>query len=151
MIKGIVSGVEKDIYKIPMKGKNLIDVGAWLTSRGVSYTKDGGEYSFSSSSSLFNEPLYFSSEDTAVSLSGLIESVTASTGRIRLVKSDGTNATQSGIGDQFTKQEDVLASGIKITVSTGGTLKIKNLMLNLGSTALPYEPYGMQNGWEVRK
>lgn len=127
---------------VGVRTAQLIDIGAWLTSKNITYTKDGGEYTFNSSSSLYNEPLYFSSDNVVVSLSGLIESITASSGRIRLIKNDGTNATQSGIGDQFTKQENVLASGIKITVSTGGTLKVKNLMLNLGSTALPYEPFG---------
>ena len=76
--------------------------------------------------------------------------------RLRLVVGrEGTSpryytATEIFSGDTFTTDGEDYAVLVCGAINTVSKVEFKNIMLNIGSTALPYEPYGYQNGWEVR-
>lgn len=149
MLKGIVSGVEKDIKRIPMKGKNLF-----------SDTMEQGSISGANGQNTTD--------------SGRIRTanyIMLDTGTYTLTASaDGVIRAYIfiyGIDNTFIERipadwDDIPATfGIDtprkirfvIRYKNNGNITpsdVSNIMLNLDSTALPYEPYGYQEGWEVR-
>ena len=152
-IKAIVSGVEKDIKRIPMKGRNLytwpytstwgIDgAGQNRTVYNTAYTrssvvklKPNTQYTLSAKASgaidyycriaIFDEEPQIGSVSTHYYFSNNDNSTTFTTGADE----------EWGI----VVQNQAAASSIDL-----------KRMLNEGSTPLPYEPYGYQEGWEVR-
>lgn len=121
---------------------NLWDFGQWLTDRGATYTKDGDSYTFGSQQAMYSTPFYFSQTDIIISISGLIEAVTATNPRVHLLKADGTRAKTDALTTANSKYENVSCAGLIFGWSTPGNIKVSLPMLNSGSTALPYEPYG---------
>lgn len=124
------------------KTANLWDFEQWLTDRGVTYTKDGDTYTFASQQALYSTPFYFSQTNITISISGLIEAVTATNPRVHLLKADGTNAKTDALTTAVSIRENVSCAGLRFDWSTPGNIKVSLPMLNEGSTALPYEPYG---------
>lgn len=124
--------------------ENLFDIESWLISKEAVFSKDGNAYTFSAIQSMYSTPFYFSDTDIPVSISGIITDITAYNTRINLIRADGTIA-KSGALTYLTnvkKSENIVCAGLQIDWSKGGTIRIDSIMLNLGSTALPYEPYG---------
>ncbi len=124
------------------KTGNLWDFGQWLTDRGATYTKDGDSYTFESQQALYSTPFYFSQIDIIISISGLIEAVTATNPRIHLLKADGTRAKTDALTTANSKYENISCAGLIFDWSTPGNIKVSLPMLNIGSKALPYEPHG---------
>lgn len=139
MIKGIVNGVEKDIVRIPMNGKNLaydkiqnaninssgkittpqqgMDVSIAKIVIGKTYTVNGYVLSFYE-----NEPV--------------AGSVSYDSSRIV-----GTNGRPTTFTAPITGYVAFRVDGNDRDVP----------MCNEGTQILPYESYGYQEGWEVRK
>ena len=154
MLKGFVSGEEKDIKRIPMKGKNLFD-GSGI-STNVKYV----------SVDSIGQSLHF--HGTALSSGGRSQAISsdivieAGTYRIKALGQQSIQLFLQNKGDSTKYYRFDDASRV-ITLETRTTFFIScgviegtqydetiSIMLNLGSTALPYEPYGYQEGWEVR-
>ena len=123
------------------KSGNLFDIEKWLTDRGISYTIVDGKYEFNTDISLNNNVYYFANDNISVSISGLIEAVTVTSPFITLVNKNGGNAKTTALSPTTIKSEDILCAGLKFNWNKGGKVRLSNIMLNTGSTALPYEPY----------
>ena len=153
MLKGFVSGEEKDIVRIPMKGKNLsafdaityLNDNAYYVSNRILDSIPEGSYTLS----------YFVDADPSVgSLSasiGVGSTISSYEKDIKTV--NGVTAGYVSIPFSITDADagkklfvQFLRGGSRFTA----TVTVTKVMLNLGSTALPYEPYGYQEGWEVR-
>lgn len=124
---------------------NLVDFEAWLIREDVPYTKDGKSYTITGSlNKLYSNPYYFSNTDIYVSISGSMTIPTGSNIRIYIVKRDGTISGSIALGGDANIRQTlkVLGAGIKFDYTRAGTCTVNNLMLNSGSPASPYEPYG---------
>ena len=148
MLKGFVSGEEKDIVRIPMKGKNLFDINATDTDKGYLYHKylsENGGVS-TATSSCVSEYIDISDYGT-ITVSGMNETGSAI---ISLCFYDvSKNYVSGGKYNRQTVCTYAVPNGAKycrFTYIEDSTA----CMLNAGETALPYEPYGYQEGWEVR-
>lgn len=133
MLKGFVSGEEKDIVRIPMKGRNLYfkkiaganvsDSGTITTLTGfdlcVAKVEQGIRYSG-------NGYIYAFFEDEPV---------------IGSISFNGSRVIES-----FNNIVSPISGFVAARVSS----TLQNIMCNTGSSVLPYEPYGYQEGWEVR-
>ena len=165
MLKGIVSGVPTDITRIPMQGKNLVNVTA---ANSISAGSGYGNYTINDTNHTIT-----SSGDAKVGFIAKVEpstqytvkALTTNKGFISVSEFDSLPTEWEG--PNFIKRDfnDVIANspytftttadtqyvlvGIYVGIEGVGSV-VSNIMLNLGSSALPYEPYGMQNGWEVR-
>lgn len=161
MLKGFVSGEEKDIKRIPMKGVNILENTLRSgTIAGVTYTVN---------------------PDNSITLNGTktgASSVFVTVGYIDAKQ--GVAYTISGVNgftvttlQLFTDSNVAFAYGNRLQCYNGPVTRTAagnqrcavNLYLYpnqtydnvtiypqvvVGSTALPYEPYGYQEGWEVR-
>lgn len=122
MLKSIVNGAEHDIVSIPMKGKNLFNPnGVTTNERGE--TRTGVELPAGAYciTNLSNAACYW---------------------RIGVETTTGNQINPSD-PYVFIRASDTLVVWV-------GPTNNKNIMVNEGSTALQYEPYGYQNGWEIR-
>lgn len=154
MLKGIVSGEEKDIVRIPMKGKNLFDednaeLGKWVSSDGsiVTNATYAAGYNIKVETASNFAIKYYGDKPYSYSMV-FYDSNGDFLSRNRKI-------SPSTSYDAFTVPENAVSARFQVAVDTrevmtSAILKAMKLMLNLGSTALPYEPYGYQEGWEVR-
>ena len=153
MLKSIVNGAEHDIVSIPMKGKNLsafdattyLNNDAYYVSNCILNSIPEGSYTLS----------YFVNIDpndgsfaASVGVGSTIASYEKDIKTVNGISSGYVNIPFSITGDDAGKNLFVrfVRGGSKFTA----TITVTKVMLNTGSTALPYEPYGYQNGWEVR-
>ena len=153
MIKGIVNGAEKDIVRIPMKGKNLFDLNATDTSKGyISQNKylrsDGTTYTPSGSTTWHVTEYIDISEFEDVTLSGL--SGSASAPSMCFYDSEFGYISGKGYASKNAVTASVPSNARYLRFSIAES-HVDEYMLNSGTAALPYEPYGYQEGWEVRK
>lgn len=147
MLKGIANGVPKDITRIPMKGKNLYNSAETSWTMGI-LDDDGNQTSSSQS--------HYTSNFTSV-FPGISHYLGGFLGRDqtahRIYFYDAnkrwiSRTAQLSVDNRvFTPPAGCYYIQIQASVSVTGS----DWMLNLGSTPLPYEPYGYQEGWEVRK
>ena len=128
------------------KTGNLMDLEAFLKREGATYTKNGDTFTINMSSNLFAHPWYVSDEDTYLSISGIMETLSGTNIRIYIVKKDGTVSGSIALGGtgNVRKTENRLGAGIKFDYTYLGQCTVSNLMLNTGPTALLYEPYGFK-------
>lgn len=149
MLKGIVSGVEKDIKRITMKGKNLF----YATVEQGSFNVNTGEEIESATRVRSQYGDLITSGTYTINATGADDVVV-----YVYDNTSGTwNSSQSQIVWQSLPYTFTLSSseyvrfGFRKTDNTRIVPSdVSNIMLNAGSTALPYEPYGYQEGWEVR-
>lgn len=114
--------IPKDITRIAMKGKNLFD-------KNSDTINNNGQ----SRPGVMVQPGTYSIDNT--------------TDRAVYYRVGyGGTTTQINAGR---KAENIIASD-DLYVWRDNGVRQDGVMLNLGSTPLPYEPYGMQQGWEVR-
>jgi hypothetical protein len=126
--------------EVVVTGKNIFDLKGWLTANNISYTENSdGSLTFSSTVDLYNNPLVFSDTNISVSLSGVITTGTAANPRLQLLNSSNTIVGE--ITTSTSKRENISACKIRFNYSTAGSVTLKNIMLNTGATAQPYEPY----------
>lgn len=151
MLKGFVSGVEKDIVKIPMRTANLCPVSTWTNSqstdtrsvfqiRVIAYMGStqvtAGSYINTSGSGTYTSTIKLAgtADRIVIKHNGSTRDLYLAT-----VMIDGSE------GEYYTVSMYVETND----PTTLGGIKVRDLMLNSGSTALPYEPYNPE-GWEVR-
>lgn len=149
MLKGFVSGEEKDIVRIPMKGKNLAKY--WKNA----YVDENGTVKSNNQNGM-TYPIKLTNEQRIV----LTYGAGTSRGYAVYETFDGTNlstlirrVTFSGPGAYTATEDCYFVSWLNKNNSdtmSAQALADCELMLNLGSQPLPYEPYGYQEGWEVR-
>lgn len=152
MLKGFVSGEEKDIVRIPMKGKNLLDFNVLFgdnpdrTSTYFTYYKivlePNTQYTM-----ITNVPNYMNDQcpymfGTQNIMSAANDGVYSNEPKTITSNPDGSVFIACRIIPNANPERYITKQDFD-----NGTYYI---MLNLGSTALPYEPYGYQEGWEVR-
>lgn len=141
MLKGIVNGVPKDITRIPMKGKNLFD----LSTATNEFINSNGSITPSSASDPYYLSDYISADNVTISVQ-YKETAVAEIFTVGVYDSDKRFIRRDAISNNSASYENV--AYIRINYRDKNC---QNVMLNLGSTPLPYEPYGYQEGWEVRK
>lgn len=153
MLKGFVSGEEKDIKRIPMKGRNLF---LWP------YTSTWGVDGSGQNRTVYNSAITRSSviklkPNTQYTLSAKAAGSNDIYCRIAIFdenpkigsvsthyyysSGDGSTTFMTGADEEW----GIVVQNSAVPVD----IDLKR-MLNEGSTALPYEPYGYQEGWEVR-
>jgi hypothetical protein len=145
MLKSIVNGAEHDIVSIPMKGKNLFPQDS-LTGKTTTVRDTFNEIA---SSIVFNNGQYTISMDiTAETPTGIF--------KLCFTYTDDSQEKSRWI-TKNTPTITLVSNGEKVVKSISITdynyftdIVLYDIMLNAGSQALPYEPYGYQNGWEVR-
>lgn len=145
MLKGFVLDEEKDIVRIPMKTRNLMPVTSF-TGKSNSVME-----SFNSeSANIVFEP------NTQYTIS-LDFSANIQTGVFKVTfyyadESSTSSAWMFGTGKRtLISDSGKTIAALKITdYAQYIDVELKNIILNSGSTPLPYEPYGYQEGWEVR-
>lgn len=158
MLKGIVNDVPKDIIRIPMKGKNLFD-GTKYVNTSIN-NPERWEYSTSLTGSVYRVPC---KPNTTYTLY-LAENIGISIWRIRDVSTNDVPNAQSTSVPVTGSYADSVPASKSATFTTSASAKyilfqvnetayvsvLPVIMLIEGTTKIPYEPYGMQNGWEVR-
>ena len=148
MLKGIVSGVPTDITRIAMKGKQLFDKNAINTNNGYV----DGAY-LDSTGATISSTAYFISEYIPVS-AGESYTLKYSEGTLNAPSFCLYNANKEYVsGEKYGNRSPVMftiPSGVSFIRFSATKNKKDIIMLNSGSSPLPYEPYGMQPGWEVR-
>ena len=155
MIKGIVNCVEKDITRIPMKGKNLFDWN-WLVD-GYHLSQQTGLPDINVRRTSILQPIDVSSigrlyisydtigNPNIRAMYSILDSNDTLIRRVTQIGSGGL-IDASGGSKLYVAFYDNITSANTVTKNN-----VSNIMLNSGSTPLPYEPYGYQEGWEVRK
>ena len=154
MLKGIINGVPKDITRIAMKGKNLFDKDHADVYNA--YLRDNNGWMLDASSRSVKIPIKGNTEYT-LSISSENNSI------FRICETSDANAEPSVSGTRLTrivrgttiKSYTFTTSSDTVAIIFQGSYGyfsewLNSLMLVEGSQALPYEPYGMQQGWEVR-
>lgn len=120
------------------KCKNLFDIETWLTNCGATWSKENNKYTINFRVSLYNQVFTLSPTDTSVTVAGLFSDITSANARVELLNSNGEVVFSLMSG---TESKTGVGCAIRFDCSTSGTFTIEAPMVNLGSTALPYEPY----------
>ena len=142
-------------------GKNLVDMGEYL-SYAYSYQKqEENIYTFTTGGNFYTQGLAVNI-DKECTISYKIKNGTGTNFRLRFKYEDGTTgevATGSGTGTSevdvsYTIPQNNIDTRGKVVELVGnwsnaGSFTMTNLMINYGSTALPYEPYG--TSWYLKK
>lgn len=150
MLKGFVSGEEKDIVRIPMKGKNLVDESKVTLDTYLSEA-DGK----TGNSTVSDVTDYIDINASPLVISGVRTiDILNSTTRGACFYDSNKNYIRG-----FAYSPDVMSIPVIISNIPSNAKYVRfafdkafenGIMLNSGSEALPYEPYGYQEGWEVR-
>lgn len=128
------SGVDVNI-----KGKNLFDIEDALNHWGIEYTKSDGKYVCVNGSSGYDKPYVFSDRDIDVCLRGIVENITATNVRVQLLNSKGSLVRQISADDEVGTV--ATANRVRLNWSANGSFALRNIQIEKGSTATPYEPY----------
>lgn len=120
-------------------GAQLLDFEQCLKKWNSKYTQSHGRvYTVNALGVGFQNPISLSDEDIKVTLSGKVRDISGSRYRIELLDSSGNLV---GRIDKDTKTITGMASKIRLNFTEGGVGEYADIMLNLGETALPWEPY----------
>lgn len=123
--------------EIKIQNKNLFDLKEYLTERNVTYTEDSnGSITFTSTGALYSNPMQFSDEDITVSLSGIVTNGTSTVARVGLLNSENQLVAELYEGDS--PKQNIMANKIRLDWTSGGTITMKNIQLEKGSTATSY-------------
>lgn len=129
-------------------GINMFDLKSYLDSCNVTYTENSdGSITFSPTTYVYQHPFEFSSENTNVSLSGVITQGTIVNFKIKVL--DSSNTVLGSLTNSVTKVENKNGCKLQFDWGTSGSVTLKNIMLNKGTTAFEYEPYG--TNWYIKK
>ena len=116
----------------------LLDLEQWLVQTGAPYTIDDSGVIITGHTGLYSNPFIFAKTDTEVTLSGTLEVITGTNYRFDLLDKDSNVVGKLYSGS---KPITAIASKIRLNYSYSGKLRVTDIMLNTGSTALPWEPY----------
>ena len=120
------------------RGAQLLDLEQWLVQTGAPYTIDDSGVIITGHTGLYSNPFIFAKTDTEVTLSGTLEVITGTNYRFDLLDKDSNVVGKLYSGS---KPITAIASKIRLNYSYSGNLRVSDIMLNTGSTALPWEPY----------
>lgn len=173
MLKGIVSGSPVDIKRIAMKGKNLwnpvpnasagynLEPGTIISTTAglLQATMNGDDLLLTASASWATTawmiPVDNSSPMTIkykTSSSSARMTVYVADNEYKITRKCGNYS--GAINTEIHVTPDISIGDTYIVVSmslnSATTAAINTPIINYGQNALPYEPYGMQPGWEVR-
>lgn len=125
--------------QVTTTGAQMIDFEQCLKNWKSQYTQVGGRvYKITAIGAGYQAPISFSAEDTKVTLSGIIRDLSGSGYRVDLIDSSGNIV---GRINKDIKSITGLASKIRLNFAEAGSGEYGNIMLNVGETALPWEPY----------
>ena len=162
MLKGFVSGEEKDIKRIPMNGKNLFDKNSNIVAYYLTQTPPIGVYTATAS---ISRSILIPCEPSTT------YTIMIPANRTLRIVSFSHYPQPGDSGDKYESQETGTYIKKEYTYTTSSNAiymcvfcynsaqeattydeaeYFSQIMLNLGSQPLPYEPYGYQEGWEVR-
>ena len=152
MLKGFVSGEEKDIVRIPMGTRNLFNDAVYSA-----YKQTDGTYIGTVNNFYTTHVTPFTSDDIGKTFTfTLVVKETTSTNVRASANINGSGVNGNNLSAAGTTTVTFTVSSVNdyLYLGYGGgganPITLENIMLNTGSTALPYEPYGYQEGWEVR-
>ena len=126
-----------------MTGAQLFDLEQWLKQVKVEYAKDNSGITITGSGGIYANPMSFAKTDTEVTLSGKLEVLAGTNYRFELL-----DQNMNVVGSFFSGSKPItaIASKIRMNYYNIGKCRISDIMINKGSTALPWEPYkGMQS------
>lgn len=118
-------------------GKNLFDIGSWLTANSVSYTMVNDFYKFTVTAGLYSNFFALPSGEKTLSATLDTNNTTATNVRFRVKYSDGTTDNNVTIA-ALPITGDIV--GLALNWSGSGTIAIKP-QIELGSTDTTYEAY----------
>lgn len=122
-----------------MTGAQLIDFEQCLKNWNSQYTQvDGRVYTVTALGTSFRQPISFSKNDIKVTLSGNVRDISGSGYRVDLMDSAGNVV---GRINKDIKSVTGMASKIRLNFAEAGSGEYTDIMLNVGDTALPWEPY----------
>lgn len=119
-------------------GAQLLDIENYLTSHNANYTIIDNVITVDKIGVLSSHPFVFSQADVKVTLSGTFKDIESKSGRIELLDKDNNVL---GRIDATTRVTTAIASKLRCNYHSGTSFSIENIMLNVGDTALPWEPY----------
>lgn len=126
-----------------MTGAQLFDLEQWLKQVKVEYAKDNSGITITGSGGIYANPMSFAKTDIEVTLSGKLEVLAGTNYRFELL-----DQNMNVVGSFFSGSKPItaIASKIRMNYYNIGKCRISDIMINKGSTALPWEPYkGMQS------
>lgn len=132
---------ETGIYEadMVMTGAQLIDFEQFLKNWNSQYTQvDGRVYTVTALGTSFRQPISFSKNDIKVTLSGNVRDISGSGYRVDLMDSAGNVV---GRINKDIKSVTGMASKIRLNFTEAGSGEYTDIMLNVGDTALSWEPY----------
>lgn len=125
--------------QVTTTGAQMIDFEQCLKNWKSQYTQVGGRvYKITAIGTGYQAPVAFSESDIKVTLSGIIRDLSGSGYRVDLIDSSGNIV---GRINKDIKSVTGLASKIRLNFAEAGAGEYSDIMLNAGSTALPWEPY----------
>ncbi|MEY8275087.1 hypothetical protein [Blautia marasmi] len=128
---------------VVMMGAQLFDLEQWLKQVKVEYAKDNSGITITGSGGIYANPMSFAKTDIEVTLSGKLEVLAGTNYRFELL-----DQNMNVVGSFFSGSKPItaIASKIRMNYYNIGKCRISDIMINKGSTALPWEPYkGMQS------
>ena len=126
-----------------MTGAQLFDLEQWLKQVKVEYAKDNSGITITGSGGIYANPMSFAKTDTEVTLSGKLEVLAGTNYRFELL-----DQNMNVVGSFFSGSKPItaIASKIRMNYYNIGKCRISDIIINKGSTAIPWEPYkGMQS------
>ena len=158
MLKGIVSGAPVDISRITMRGKNLFDKDNYNILQAYFPSLQGTvTLTYESANRCVWIPCKPNTVYTASRVSGKRFAIGCTVDRpadgVTVYNVVGSSSGTTNLTTTTTADANYLVVYLRngnISGETSLSDIINSLQIVEGSTALPYEPYGMQQGWEVR-
>lgn len=132
---------ETGMYEADMviKGAQLIDFEQCLKNWNSQYTQvDGRVYTVTALGTSFRQPISFSKNDIKVTLSGNVRDIAGSGYRVDLMDLAGNVV---GRINKDIKSVTGMASKIRLNFAEAGSGEYTDIMLNIGDTDIPWEPY----------
>lgn len=136
-------GIQKDITRIAMKGKNLFDKSTITTGHYANTSGTAANNSYYCSDFIpITAATYYFQNAVGSSYQNTVVVYDANKQGLRYVRLTGgakvSGALTFQTGDAY------------IRINCYYQTDVDTVMVSIGNVALPYEPYGMQSGWEVR-
>lgn len=134
---------EVDTIVNDLSAKNIFNIEKWLTTAGLTYTKNGDTYTTSTGGTSYSSPFSFADADIDIVISGILTNITSSYARIEVLNSsDNVVATIN----EGTTSASGKGCKIRLNYSTAGNFSIEKPMIRDASIKnADYAPYAMTN------
>ena len=125
--------------EVKARGKNLFNLDKFLTDRSAVYTKVSNVYTITSKTALFNSVEILFDKPIYVSISGTVTNNTTVNARVDLL--GGGTLVAALNATAVTPVLNVLVDSFRLNWTTAGQFALRNIQIEEGSIATPYEPY----------